>query len=424
MITTGRFRIACFGTIALCLMILMRLPAAHAQTLTVLHTFTNGIDGSNPMAGVTMDAAGNLYGTTYAGGLGFGAVYKLSQKNGSWLFASLYQFQGGTDGAQPTARVVFGPNGTLYGTTTTGGGIQNCYNDTTCGTVFNLRPGATFPRTALSPWVETILYSFAGSPNSGSPGSGDLLFDGNGNIFGNAGGGQFGAGSVFELSPSNGGWTESIIYPFTGGADGGGPVGNMVFTSDGVLIGATLSGGDPTCIPEGGGYCGTIFGVFHSQSGWEGGADYAFEGFGDGAFPMAGVNIDPSGNIYGTTIGFPGRTPATVYEMDDSGVQAIYTFSDPPFPYPYAAMTMDAAGSLYGTTIGGASGGGGTIFKLTPSNGGWTYSLLYSFTDGSDGASPYGNVVVDANGNIFGTTASGGGGNCPNGCGVVLELTP
>src|SRR5579863_3293846 len=112
-----------------------------AQTYTVLHTFTAGQDGAEPYAGLTMDRGGNLYGTALGGGCGYGAAFKMTKKNGSWLLDPLYCFSGGNDGNAPVARVVFGPNGTLYGTTQFGGGT-GCQGNG-CGTVYNLRPPAT-----------------------------------------------------------------------------------------------------------------------------------------------------------------------------------------------------------------------------------------------------------------------------------------
>ena len=127
------------------------IPSAQAQTFTVLHTFTGGQDGATPKAGVTMDRAGNLYGTTYTGGGGYGTVYRLKRSGSNWLFGPLYSFSGGGDGANPSARVIFGSDGALYGTTEFGG---------TAGTVFKLQPAASACKTPLCLWTETVLHNF------------------------------------------------------------------------------------------------------------------------------------------------------------------------------------------------------------------------------------------------------------------------
>ena len=151
--------------------------AAQAQTYKVLYNFTGGLDGAGPYTGLTMDQAGNFYGTTLGGGsAGNGTVFRLSRKGSSWVLTPLYSFQGGTDGAAAYARVVFGPDGSLYGTTL-GGGYYcgNCANGG-CGIVFNLKPPATVPPAALSPWKETVLYRFSGGSDGGAPGTGNLAF--------------------------------------------------------------------------------------------------------------------------------------------------------------------------------------------------------------------------------------------------------
>jgi uncharacterized repeat protein (TIGR03803 family) len=146
------------------LLLFMTLTAqpAEGQTFQVIHNFTGGQDGANPYAGVTLDRAGNLYGTAYyGGGTDDGTVYKLTHQGSGWTFSPLYSFAGGSDGINPDARVIFGPNGTLYGTTERGGN-GGCAFGNTCGTVFNLRPPATVCKAVLCPWTETVLYRFTG----------------------------------------------------------------------------------------------------------------------------------------------------------------------------------------------------------------------------------------------------------------------
>src|SRR5271165_4475983 len=134
--------------------------AAQAQTYKVIHNFAGGLDGAEPSAGVTMDGAGNLYGTTFEGDALTGTVFKLTHKNSSWVLSPLFLFtEGGSSGAIPYAKVIFGPDGTLYGTTGYGGNPQNCIGG--CGTVFNLKPKPNPPVTPLSPWLERAIYPLA-----------------------------------------------------------------------------------------------------------------------------------------------------------------------------------------------------------------------------------------------------------------------
>ena len=173
--------------------------SAQAQTYQVIYNFTGGQDGAYPEAGLT-ERGGKLYGTAYQGGsFNRGTVFKLAPNGSGWVFSTLYSFTGHADGSAPIARVVFGRDGTLYGTTEFGG--HNC--GVGCGTVFHLRPPATFCRTVLCPWTETVLYQFSGFGDGANPGYGDLTFDQAGNIYGTTFfGGVNAQGVVYELTPS------------------------------------------------------------------------------------------------------------------------------------------------------------------------------------------------------------------------------
>ena len=176
---------------------------------SVLHNFTGGRDGATPYAGLTKDAAGNLYGTTSSGNLGPGTVFKLTKLNGAWTFNSLYNFIGGSDGGDPLTRVVFGPNGILYGTTNQGGTFGG-------GTVFKLQPPATFCRSVSCPWTKTTFYEFGQSgSNDGRYPDGEFIFDQTGNIYAvTQQGGTTGYGAVYELALSHGVYLESVLYSF------------------------------------------------------------------------------------------------------------------------------------------------------------------------------------------------------------------
>src|SRR5271165_760892 len=402
--------------------------SAQAQTFTVLHAFSGGAGGNEPQAGVTMDAAGNLYGTTYIGGTdacpdGCGIVFKLGKKGSGWILTTLYTFLGsGTDGAYPGGRVAIAQDGTLYGTTEYGGGRGGC-SQNGCGTVFRLTPPPTACKAALCPWSESVLYAFAGPPhNDGGAPQGDLTFDQSGNIYGTTGyGGADNYGVTYELTPAGGSWTETVLHSQSY-SEGTYPQGGVIFDSSGNLYGVLHSGGQN-------GF-GAVYELSPSGSNWTEQTLYSFVQFISGINPVGGLLIDPSGNLYGTTsTGGSNDGGGIVFEFTPASggwtFNTIYNLSACGPCGPQDKLVMDAAGNLYGTTYGLGNEGYGSVFKLTPSNGNWTYTSLHDFTGGTDGAHPFG-PILDANGNLYGTTASGGLANCDNGvgCGVVWEITP
>ena len=400
--------------LAFVLALTMASQSAFAQTYNVLYNFTGQKDGAYPEAGVTLDKAGNLYGTTYAGGSlanciyygfdGCGTVYKLSHKGSGWTFANLYTFVG-QDGANPLARVVFGPNGALYGTTNVGGGYR-------AGAVFQLQPPANVCPTVSCPWLETVLYSFQGQYYESNPGGGDLIFDPQGDIWGTAGGGNGflcddgACGGVFELTPSGGGWNGKELNPFSGISRN--PYAGLVRDNDGSFYGVT-----PT--EPGGLY--TLDGTF-----------YYFSGEVDalGGLLLVGTNL------IGTTSqgGTGGGGTVFEYSAPNGTFTTLYSFTGPnqPGAGPTATLLMDAAGNLYGTTNLEGAHQQGSVFKLSQSNGVWSLTTLHDFTGGADGGQPFGQLTMDASGNIYGTTTVGGNtvGSCYQnlGCGVIFEITP
>jgi uncharacterized repeat protein (TIGR03803 family) len=386
------------------------VPAAQAQTLTELYSFSNNDVGLNPTAGLIIDQAGRLYGTSYGEGTqDYGTVYRLSRAGSDWTVMPLYNFRGGTDGAHPVAAVAFGPNGTLYGTTSEGGNGDN-------GTVFNLRPPASICKTVFCPWTETVLYRFTGGSDGGFGGfllnyADALVFDQGGNLYGTTpSGGAYGYGVVFKLTQSGGSWTESVLWSFTGGNDGANPVSGVIFDSAGNLYGTAESGGTHGD--------GVVYELSPSESGWTQATLYSFGGE-DNPYPFGGVTMDAQGDLYGTTGGlFTGGEAYELSQADGNWAvtrRQIFSAYDGPFDTP----TLDAEGNLYGTIEFGGAGGFGEVFKLTPSGGGWIYTHLYDF-NGDNGLAAVGGVVLDANGNLFGTTVAGG----EYGDGNVWELTP
>jgi uncharacterized repeat protein (TIGR03803 family) len=384
-----------------------------AQTLTVLHTFTGfPNDGANAAAGVIADGHGNLYGTTETGGPNNrGTVFELTP---SGVESILYSFPNPSSlpnqipsGAAPQATLVFDPQGNIYGTTQ-GGGRDTVYCFYACGTVFKITPTGR----------GKVFYGFSGPDGQGPLGG--LTLDAQGNLYGTTtlGGGPIGAGSVFKLTPSG---VETVLIGFSGG-DGAIPAGNLAIDAKGNIYGTTQQGGASGS--------GVVFEL--SPDGTET-ILYNFAGP-DGSYPN-GVISDAQGNLYGTTSFGGAYGSGVVFKLTPEGVETVlHSFAGSPSDgaSPTPGLAMDAKGNLYGTTsVGGPysgidNAGTGTIFKIA-ANG--TETVLYSFcpTNGcADGQNPFGGLLLDTEGNLYGTTFYGGEPNCdPNrGCGVVFKLTP
>jgi uncharacterized repeat protein (TIGR03803 family) len=383
----------------------------------VLHKFKLGLDASGVAAGVILDAEGNLYGTTSGGGnYAAGDVYKLSPARKQTV---LYSFTGEADGFYPLG-LIFDVVGNLYGTTY-GGGADSY------GTIFKLDTTGK----------ETVLYSFTGTSDGAYPQS-PLIQDAQGNFYGTTsvacllwnldcffGGYSGGArgGTVFELSKSG---VFKVLYTFTGGADGDSPWG-VIRDANGNFYGATSYGGAH-------GF-GTVFKL--TSSGDET-VLYNFTGGSDGGNPFAPLIEDAGGNFYGTTFTGGITTGAchfldqtscgTVFKLSSSGAESVlYAFTgESDGALPSASLIEDSAGNLYGTTVFGGKYGGGTVFKVGATGG---ETVLYNFRALGDGAMPVAGLTSDADGNLYGTTWSGGivyecGGGNAGGCGVAFKMTP
>ncbi|HWY23237.1 MAG TPA: choice-of-anchor tandem repeat GloVer-containing protein [Candidatus Acidoferrum sp.] len=430
----------------LALAVLAAAPAANAQapSYKVIHDFTNK-DGSQPEGNLVLDASGNLYGITTAGGKissalcnnngssGCGTVFELSPNpNGSWTRTVLHKFQGGiTDGYRPEAGLVVDGAGNLYGTTPYGG----TYGE---GTVFELSP------TSVGGWKETVLYNFLTNAVDGIVPLAGLTLDASGNLYGTTYLSSGGQGAVFKLSPnSSGGWTETLIFNFIGATGGENPLAGIILDSAGNLYGTTVTGGS-----HGG---GVVYELSPTSGGtWIETVLYNFTNSSDGGEPFAGLVFDSSGNLYGTTKEGGNLTGCisgcgVVFELslNSSGgwtENVIHTFQPGISKwgyygggFPSTSLAFDAAGNLYGTTLFGGpstacSGEGcGVVFKLSPnSTGGWTETALRSFDDGTNGGVLLSGITVGPTGTLFGTAYDGGNNsNCSSyGCGVVFEITP
>lgn len=430
--------VACAARAALALLILLVFtvawtPSTDAQTFAVIHSFTGGPDGGWPQSGLTMDAAGNLYGTAYIGGYttgdcslygagGCGTVFKLSKQGVGRVFSTLYMFRGylavNGDGVGPEAPVVIGPDGSLY-STTEGGGKRY-------GTVFRLHPPANPSPSTWNAWDETLLYSFDGIAGGYDPRFGPVAFGSDGAIYlTTVLGGAHDQGAVVKLTPSNGTWTESVLYSF-GGRDGYYPDSGVILDEAGNLYGTTNAGGAYGN--------GVLFQLIRSGSGWTENLLYEFRGADDGRNPFGSLIFDKTGNLYGTTstMGGPGNG-GTVYKLTHSGdnwtfavIHALVYGSEG--QYPSGGVIFDPEGNLYGVTLAGGPYWAGTVYKLTPSDNGWIYTSLHEFTGGDDGGQPYGTLVLDPSGKLYGITWVGGPvKNCSwsgGGCGVVYEIAP
>jgi len=352
-----------------------------AGALKTLYTFgTNPNDGANPWDGVVRDSAGNLYGTTQEGGTDIvGTIFQVT-KTGKESVLYDFMWQGGLTGYYPTAGLVLDASGNLYGVTSGG-------NNSGGGVVFQLTP-----TDALN-----VLYSFTDGGDGSGPGAA-LILDASGNLYGTTGnGGASGSGTVFELSPeptsgcaagsnTGNGWCETVLYSFTGGADGGYPQGNLIFDTSGNLYGTTEFGGNASCTnPLGTTGCGTVFELS----------------------PEPGSGC-PAGSNLG--IGWC-ETP-------------IYAFAGTPDAVsPSVGLVMNSTNSLFGTSEFGGTNGVGTVFELSPvaetapgcpganSGNGWCEIVLHSFTGAAypgDGGYPMGGIALDKSGNLYGTTSAGG----------------
>jgi uncharacterized repeat protein (TIGR03803 family) len=363
---------------------------------SIIHDF-DGNDGALP-EGVAIDRAGNLYGQALSNS-GNGTIYKLTQRASAWILTTVYNFLGGASGSSPQG-VMVGPHDNLYGAAQ--GGLQNCSNGY-CGLIFDLRPGPTACVTAMCNWMETPIYNFTGPTDAA--GGGALVSDEAGNLYGvSASGGAQQQGAVFQLTPTIGGWSENLLYSFTGGNDGGFPT-TVIVGNDGHLYGMTENGG-----ASGG---GVVFQLTRSGNGWTESVLYnipAAEYIGSNPHSLI---QDSSGNLYGIYeyLGCCASATGRIFMLSPSNGNWVYTElhhgndqldGDDLFPN----MTLDAAGNLLGTETA-YSGCMNTvdfayIFELTRGDG-WQYSTPLSW--GNTYWAPSGSLAMDTSGNLYGTTA-------------------
>jgi len=413
-------------------------PGAHAATGKTIYSFGQTISaGFTPLAGVYIDANGDLFGTlsdedpnihgkSYAG-----VAYELRRQGRAWVQKSLHLFHGGRDGGNPTGALVPDGTGALYGTTTYGGSYGRKSGG---GTVFKLTP----PSDGKGAWSESTLYSFNGG-SEGTQTGGGLIFDSKGSLYLThylAGTGL--SGTVSMLSPPAQGmtaWTNSTIYTFQGGSDGGEPSGSpLVFDASGALYGVTKYGGGGTLCGTGFG-CGTVYKLTPPAQGsgpWAETILYTFTGGADGSEPNSNLVFDKNGNLFSTTYYGGADSNGTVFELSPpTGGQTawtetvIHSFNGNVGDgyYPLGNTIMTSSGNILISTSGGGNGGAGAIIQLKPptGKGTWAEKQLYSFSldnNGADGLQPVG-ITLDGNGLIYGATQGGG-----IGFGVAFKVHP
>jgi uncharacterized repeat protein (TIGR03803 family) len=404
------------------LVLLSATTAWAAGTLKVLHAFgpPNLQQGNNLYAGLIRDNSGNLYGVAESGGThGFGVVYELSPTaGGAWTETLLYNFKGGTgDGASPHATLLADSTGNLYGTTVSGGlTAKECKNG--CGAVFMLSAVA-------GAWQESILYRFTGAADGAGPYAG-VAMDSAGNLYGaTIAGGTANAGVVYKLSPGSAGWTQTVLHSFQGRPDGATPYPTPILDAAGDVYGTTNGGGSPSSY-------GIVYMLAPQPDGsWSENVLHTFTGGEDGSHPLAGLTLDRYGNLYGTTSYGGTANCGIAFALSPNAAggwteHLLHTFLgitayDGENPN---GLTFDAHGNLYGTTSGGGTDNPGTIFKIAHDpSAGWQETVLYNFTGGDTGAYPFSGVVLDPAGNLYGTTLWGGPSGDTTG-GVVYQFTP
>ncbi len=417
---------------------------AHAQTETTLYNFAYGKNApGSPPGGPVFDKAGNLYGVSTFGGVGyFGVVYKLTPASGGWQESVVFSFGGGIGGGYPYSTPIFDKDGNLYGTASIGGNLStSACGPYGCGVVYKLSP------TTSGEWTETVLYTFTGYNDGAAPTLGNLVFDKSGNLYGsNVSGANVtseacsntsGCGVLFQLSPAaDGKWKFNLLHTFSGGWDGVGPA-SLTFDAKGNLFGSAAGAWGGFELPS---EPGLVFKLTPTSSGpWKDSVIYSFTGGTDGGLPSVLI-FDKTGNIYGAGAdggilddcwsGYGPMGCGVVFQLSPQSngkwkETALYAFTDgPDGGQPDGGLVIDQS-NLYGTTWGGGvsantGGNGGVVFQLSRNpDDTWSEAVTHAFT-GTDGAFPRSTLIVDKAGNLYGSTVGGGSG----GDGVVFEITP
>ena len=391
-------------------------PAAGATswTKTTIHDFNGGVDGANPWSELTFDTEGALYGANFNGGAsGAGTVFKLdppAEGATDWTASVVYAFGGGADGNSPGG-LVFDDKGSIYGVTVYGAANGN-------GSVFSI---ALPPAQKATLAKYTPVYGFGGGADGGSPQYGAPIFDTKGAMYvATSRGGSGDRGTIVRIDPEG---RQSVLYSFTGGDHGANPLADLAFDSDGALYGTTFAGGDG---------CGVVFRLSppdRKSVSWTYRVIYTFTCGADGAYPQSGLTFDTHGRLFGVASG-GGAGYGVVFRLkrnESAGEwkqDVLCTFTGgADGANPISGLTIDTDGTLFGTTAKGGLGFG-VVFQLQPDSRStasikWTQSVIHSFRGGTDGETPFGQLVSDNHGSLFGVTLAGGAGG-----GTAYRLTP
>ncbi len=390
----------------------MLATSAWASTEKVLWNFSGGSDGSEPWSNYFIaDAKGNLYSVTASGGsYSAGVVFMLTPAGEETV---LYEFKGQSngDGASPHGRLAFDAQGNLYGTTQ-GGGTNNT------GTVYELTPAQG------GGWTEQVLYTFSAAGTDGANPSAGIVFAKDGTMYSTtANGGAGGAGAIFSLKKTSKGWTQKVIHSLNYPGDGGFPYDGLMMDASGDLYGAAPSGGSS-------GY-GVIYRLSQGKQGWTETVIHNFtdqNGDGSGLYWIDLIS-DGAGNIYGATSFGGTNTTGNVWELVYSKSKKTYAESilyefgasgSGDGNNPYGGLVMDSKGNLYGTTVNGGTSGIGMVYQLTKQGKAWKETALHEFAGGADGSQPTGNLYIDGKGRLYGMAEMGGSSNQ----GVAYRVKP
>ena len=387
-------------------------PAVAQETPNevVVHRFSGNtmVDGAAPSGRISIDAAGNVYGTTTGTGSDLsGNVYQLSTGAGGKLaLTSLHYFPASsrTDAVYPVSGVTLSPDGALYGVTQDGGGTNS-------GAAYRLAP----PAAGQAQWAESILYNFPPYPAPNEPPAAPTVGPNN-VLYGVAYGGMSGNGDVYELLPptqQGSAWTFVSLYDFPAdGKRGALPTASLLLGPKGTLYGTTFAGGIDKkgvvfkLVPPTAGATGWTEHVLHSFTGRE-----------DGGEPLGALIIDDAGNLYGTaTVGGSVAGDGVVFELSPPAAgtaewteSVLHSFAGGSDGiYPDAGLYRSRAGSLYGTTVGGGSASKGTVFELTQPAAGQTSWVETVFSFGTTGPNNPSSNLVRFGKVLIGTTRNGG----------------